>query len=142
MAASTENGFEAMAFAGNKTVKEQFDRAMAAFGEFNSFGKSNVEALVESVSKTGETVEKINSRVMSFSKDQMEEGVAVARRFASVKSVQELIELQTSFAKSSMDAYIGEVNALSDIYAGAVKEAVKPLNERMAAAAEAFQVAR
>lgn len=145
MAVKTETpfaGFENFTFAGNQAVKDQFDRTMSAFGEFNVFSKTNVDAVVESVTKAGEGVEQINSHVINYTKSQIEQNVAAARRFAGAKSVQELIEMHSDFAKTSLDAYLGEMNKLTDLCAGAMKDAVKPINERMSAAIELMQAQR
>jgi hypothetical protein len=56
--------------------------------------------------------------------------------------VQEVIELQTSFAKSALEAYLAEVNKASETAAVAFKESLTPLNARMTAAVEKFQAAR
>ena len=75
-------------------------------------------------------------------KQALEDGVQVAKKAATAKSVQELIELQSEWAKASLDAYMGEVNKLADLYATSVKDAIKPLNERVTAAVELFQAQR
>lgn len=136
------NGFETFAQVGNKAMKDQFEKAAAAFGELNAFSKENVEALVEAMSKTGKSMEEINAAVMAYSKQAMEDGVAAARRLAGAKSVQEILEVQSEFAKASFDAYIGEVNKMSDLVSGAMKDAIKPINARMTAAVEMFQAQR
>ena len=69
-------------------------------------------------------------------------GTANACSLAGAKSVQEVIELQTTYAKSALDAYIAEVSKMSDIVSSSVKDAVKPLNERVTAAVERLQAAR
>jgi phasin family protein len=128
--------------AGNQAMKEGFEKAVSAFGDFNSFSKENVEAVVESFTTAGKGIEAINANVASYTKAQMEGGVAAAKKLASVKSVQELFEVQTDYAKSAMDAYIGEMNKAADLYAKAVKDAVKPLNKRVSATVELFQAQR
>lgn len=145
MATAKTNGAEALetfATAGNKAFKDNFDKAMSAFGDFNSFGKENVEALVESFTKAGKSVEALNAEVMAYTKTQLEGGAAAAKKLAGARSLQELIELQTEYAKSSMDSYMGEVNKLTDLYSGAVKDAIKPINERVSAAVELMQASR
>ena len=40
----------------------------------------------------------------------MEDHVAAAKSLTTAKSVQEVVELQTTFAKSSLEAYLAEMN--------------------------------
>ncbi len=140
--AQTTEAFETFSTAGNKALKDGFEKAAAAFGDFNAFSKDNVEAFVASASSAGKGAEKINARVASYTKHAIEEGVEVAKKAATAKSVQELIELQSNWAKASLDSYMGEVNKLADLYASSLKDTMKPLNERMTAAVELFQAQR
>ena len=134
--------FESTTEKSTKAVNEGFEKAVASFGEINAFSKENVEAVVASVTTAGKGAEKFNAKVAEYAKQAMEDSVAAAKKLAGAKSVQEVIELQSTLAKSSMDTYIGEVNALADLYAASVKDAMKPLNDRVSAAVELFQAQR
>jgi phasin family protein len=140
--AQTTEAFESISTAGNKALKDGYEKAAAAFGDISAFSKSNVEAFVASASTAGKGAEKINARMASYAKQALEDGVEVAKKAATVKSVQELIELQSDYAKASLDTYMGEVNKLADLYATSMKDAMKPLNERVTAAVELFQAQR
>jgi phasin family protein len=140
--AQTAEAFETISTAGNKALKDGFEKAAAVFGDFNAFSKDNVEAFVASASTAGKGVEKINARFASFAKQALEDGVEVAKKAATAKSVQELIELQSSYAKSSLDTYMGEVNKLADLYTTSIKDAFKPLNDRVTAAVSLLQAQR
>ncbi len=145
MAAKTQTAdamLENMTAAGNKAFKDTFEKAVAAVGDMGAFSKHNVEAMVTSMTNAGKGVEQINAAVMAYTKTAMEESIETAKKMASAKSVQELIELQTEYAKHSMDAYMGEVNKVTDLYAGVMKDAFQPLNERVSAAVEMFQAQR
>ncbi|WP_309604659.1 TIGR01841 family phasin, partial [Phenylobacterium sp.] len=60
----------------------------------------------------------------------------------SAKSVQEVVELQTSFAKSALETYMAEMGRMSETVSASVKDSMKPLNERMTAMVERLQAAR
>jgi len=68
--------------------------------------------------------------------------MAAARSLGAARSVQEVIELQTTFAKTALEAYLAQVNKASETAAAAFKESLTPLNARMTAAVEKFQAAR
>ena len=71
-----------------------------------------------------------------------EDQVAAAKSLAGAKSVQEAMELQTTFAKSALEAYIAQMTKASEIVSASIKDSMKPLNERVSAAVEKFQAAR
>jgi phasin family protein len=78
---------------------------------------------------------------MAYSKKAMEDQVAAAKSLTGAKSVQEVVELQTAFAKSALEAYIAEVTKASETVSAAVKESFQPLNERVTALVEKIQAA-
>lgn len=134
--------YESFAAAGNKAVKEGVEKAISAFGEMNVFGKENVEAFVASMTTAGKGVEQVNSQFAAFAKQAMETSVDAAKKFSGAKSVQEVLELQTEMAKTSMESYLAEMHKVTDTLTGTMKDAVKPLNERVTAAVEIFQAQR
>jgi phasin family protein len=76
---------------------------------------------------------------VAFSKKAMETNMAAAKSIMSSKSVQEMMERQAEFAKSSFEAYVAELNKMSELMSGVTKDAIKPLNERFAAVGTIMQ---
>ncbi|XBQ15956.1 MAG: TIGR01841 family phasin [Oceanicaulis sp.] len=134
--------FETMTAASNEAVKEGFEKSLNAINEFSAFQKDTVDAVIASATATSKSIEEMNSATMAYAKKSMEDGVAAAKTMAGAKSVQELIEIQADYAKSSLDAYLSEVNKHTDLMSALVKDGFKPLNDRMAAAVEAMQSQR
>ena len=56
--------------------------------------------------------------------------------------MQELVELQTSWAKSAAETYLSEVTKMTDVFTASVKDSFKPINERVTASVEKFQATR
>jgi len=79
---------------------------------------------------------------MAYSKKALEGQVAAAKSLTGAKSVQEVVELQTAFAKSAFEAYIAEMTKASETVSASVKESFQPINERVTAFVEKVQGAR
>jgi phasin family protein len=144
-----ENGAEAIkttvdraAAAGQQAFKETVEKSLAGLGEMNATSKRNLEAVVESVTAATRGAETLGAQALAFSKKSFEDGVAAAQSLGSAKSVQEVVEIQTNFAKSAMETYLSEVTRWSDTVSASVKDSMKPLNERVTATVERFQSAR
>ena len=133
---------ERFAETGNQAFKESVEKSLSAFADLNSHSKRNMEAMVASVTAATKGAETLGATAMAYSKKSVEDQVAAAKSLSSAKSLQEAVELQTTFAKTSLDAYLAEVNRWSDIVAGSVRESLRPINERVSAAVEQFQTAR
>jgi len=56
--------------------------------------------------------------------------------------VQEVVELQTAFAKSALESYMAALGSMSETASASVKDSMKPLNERVTAVVERLQAAR
>lgn len=128
--------------AGNEAFKQGVDKSLNALTEMNTLGKKNIEAAVESVTAATRGAEALSAQALAYSKKSWEEGVSAAQALASAKSVQEVIELQTAFAKSAMEAYLSEVTKMTDTVQASVKDSFKPINERATAIVERVQSVR
>lgn len=140
-AKSATEAFETVTAASSEAVREHFDRGLAALSEASSFGKDNFEALVASATATQKGFETLSARYVAFSKAALENHVAATKSLMTSKSVQEFVEKQNEYAKSSFDAYVAEVTESADLVAGLAKEAFAPLNERVTAVGQIVQSA-
>ncbi len=133
---------EQFATAGNQAFKDNVEKSLATLNELNAHSKKNLEAVVASVTAATKGAEALGAQAMAYSKKSVEDQVAAAKALAGAKSVQEAVELQTAFVKSSMEAYMAELSKWGETVAGSVKDSVKPLNERVTATVEKLQAAK
>lgn len=133
---------EQFATAGNQAFKDNVEKSLAALNDMNAHSKKNLEAVVASVTAATKGAEALGAQAMAFSKTSVENQVAAAKALAGAKSVQEAVELQTAWVKSSMEAYMAEFARWGETVSGSVKDSVKPLNERVTATVEKLQAAK
>ena len=84
----------------------------------------------------------LTKQAAAYSRKSWEDGVAAAQQLTQARSVQEMIELQTSFTKSAIELYVAEMNKAAEVMTASVKDSFKPINERVTASVEKFQAAR
>ncbi len=142
MTETTTPSAENFAAAGNKAFKDTVEKSLGAIAEMNAHSKKNLEAVVASVTAATKGVETLGAHAMAFSKKAMEDQVAAAKTLSAAKSVQEVVELQTSFAKTAFEAYVAEMSKMAEMVSASVKDSVSPLNERVTALVERIQAAR
>lgn len=133
---------EQFSTAGNQAFKDGFEKSILALNDFNAQSKQNLEAAVASVTAAAKGAESLGAQAIAFSKKSVEDNVAAAKTLSGAKTVQDVIELQTAWAKSAMEGYLAEMNKASEIVAASVKDAVAPLNTRVTATIEKFQAVR
>ncbi len=128
--------------AGNQAFKDATDKSLAALNDLNAHSKKNVEALIASVTAATKGAEALGANALAFTKKAVEDQATAAKALTGARSVQEVVELQTAFAKSALEAYVAELNNASAIVSAAVKDSIKPLNERATTLVESVQSKR
>jgi len=141
-AKSATEAFEHMTGASNEAVRENIDRSLAAMSEASSFGKQNIEAWVASAAAAQKGFEALSARTVAFQKEAMEKHVAAAKSLMTSKSVQEFVEKQNDYAKSSFEAYVAELTTVSELVSGVAKETIAPINDRVNAVGQFIQTAQ
>jgi len=136
---SATEAFESVTASTSEAVRENIDRSIAAMSEVQAFGKQNVEAFIASASATQKGFETLSARTVAFQKQALENHVAAAKSLMTSKSVQEFVEKQNDYAKSSFEAYVAELTSLSDLVSGLTKEAFQPINDRVNAVGQLIQ---
>jgi phasin family protein len=122
--------------------KDGVEKTLAALNEANAHSQKNLEAVVASVTAAAKGAEALGAQAFAFSKTNLDNQVAAARSLASARSVQDVIELQTAFAKGALEAYMAQFGQVSETFSASVKDAMQPLNERVTATVERLQAVR
>jgi len=128
--------------AGNQAFKDAVEKSLSGLNEMNAHSKKNLEAVIASVTAAAKGAEALGAETVAFSKAAMENHVAAAKSLSSAKSVQEVVELQTGYAKAAMEAYMAQLGKASEIVSASLKDSLKPLNERVTATVETLQAVR
>jgi phasin family protein len=139
---TAKSATEQFALAGNKAFKDSFDKSFSTLTEMNTHSKKNFEAYVASMTAATKGAETLGAHVVAFSRKAAEDQVAAAKSLAGAKSVQEVIELQTGFAKTAFETYVAEMNKMAETVASSLKASASPINERVTAFVERIQTAR
>lgn len=134
--------FETFTAASNDAVKDGIEKSLTAMNELNAFHKNSVEAVIASATTASKGFEELNALAAGYAKKSVEDSMSAAKALASAKSVQEVIEIHSDYTKASLEAYLAEVNKVSDHVSSMMKDSLKPLNERFAAAVELLQSQR
>ena len=124
-------------------TKEQVDVAVkagtAAFRGYEDviqFNKETVEALLQSGTVFARGFQDLSKNMLNLAQASFDESVAASKAITGVKSLKELIDLQSGYAKSNFDKIVAEGSKLSEFSAKVTEEAIGPLNSRFNAAVE------
>ncbi|WP_207478201.1 phasin family protein [Arenibaculum pallidiluteum] len=133
--AATRNYEQVMSVARDQ-IEKTSQKFFRSYEELASFGKQNVDAVIQSQAIVAKGVEEMSRALIAFGQASLEVGVATGKAMIGVKTVRELVDLQTGFAKSSFDSLVAEGTKLSEIGVKVANEALEPINARVNAAVE------
>jgi phasin family protein len=128
--------------AGAKAFKDGVEKSLAGLNEAAAQSKQNMDALVASAAAAAQGAEALSAQVAAYGKCALEKHVETAKALSSARSVQEVMELQTAYAKSSVETYVAEMGRASETFAAMLKDAFRPINARVTSAVETLQASR
>lgn len=116
--------------------REAIEHGMKSVDEIAGMARVNVEAMLASSRAAAQGIEAIAREVADFSRKSFEETTAAARAMTTVKTPNELMQLQNDFAKTQFDAAVAEMSKLSETMVKLMGEVFEPMQARAAAAAD------
>ena len=121
-------------------TKEQFEKAggsmFKGFDDVAAFGKDNIDAVVTAGNIATKGWQDLGAAWFAFAKGTADNSVANMQALMSVKTPQELVNIQSTFAKSTFDSIVTESSKLSEMGVKVTNEALAPINARVNATVE------
>lgn len=121
-------------------TKEQVERTSKAmfkgYGDFASLGQDNVDAMVRSGTIMAKGLEVLGNEMMAFARTSMEDNVAATKALFGVKSVRELVDMQTEYTRKNMNQFLAESAKLTELSVKVANEAMEPIQARVNVAVE------
>ncbi len=142
---------EAAVKAGNEAAAQNYERMMAvsqeqveqtssamfkSYDETNALNKANVDAMVRSNAALAKGLESLGNELMSFAQSSIEANIATAKALFGAKTLREVADLQTDFARSSFDKALAESAKIGEMSVKVTNEALQPLQTRTNATVE------
>lgn len=109
---------------GMKTAAAQIEKATA-------MGKENVEAVVQSTTIVAKGCEELSKNLWGWMQSMTEQSMATSKQALAVKTMRELVELQTSYLRNLVDQSMTETTKMSEIGARVANQAMEPINRRV-----------
>ena len=102
--------------------------------EFQRVGKDGFDAAVSSFGEVNKGLQVIVAEVTEYTKRAFADGTHAFEQLLGAKSFEQVIEIQSQYAKKAYDTYIAEFSKLSQMYAGLTRNASKPVEQAVAKA--------
>lgn len=122
-------------------TREALDKSTKAAEELGSFTRENVEAFVESGKIAAKGFETLTQSAIELAKKNGEAATTAFKSFSSAKSANELLQLQSDFARTQFDKFIADSSKMTEAFVKLSNDVFEPISSRFAVAADKFKTA-
>jgi phasin family protein len=119
-------------------LKEGTQRAMKTAEQIAHFSQGNVEAFVKSSQIWATGLQDISKLMAANAKTTMDETMSTFKALTTVKSLKEAFDLQTNFARASLEKAVSESGKITEHSLKVAEQALAPISARVNAAVETF----
>lgn len=100
--------------------------------EMQKAGKDGFEAVASSLGEANKGFQLIAAEIAAYSKKAFEDGTRAFEQLLGAKSFEQVIEIQSQYARMAYEAWIAELSKLGQMYAGLTREVSKPVERATA----------
>src|SRR5208282_363932 len=132
--ASTEvatKNYEKAFAATQEQLEKATNAAFQSYDELTALGKESLDALVRASTVLVKGFETLGKEVASYNQTSIEKGVANAQALFGVKTLRELVELQTGMARETFDSLVEQGTKLGELSVKVANEAFGPIQEQL-----------
>ncbi len=134
------NGKAAMEKVAAKS-KEAVEASMKNMEELTEISRANVEALIASAKAATAGVEQVMTHLTESSKKSFEDTTAMVKTLASAKTPNELMQLQSDFAKAQFDNAVADYSKLTEMMIKLAGEVMEPVQNQVAVVTDKLKAA-
>lgn len=127
--ASTE-GYEQAFVMGKEQVENASNALARSYDDIATLNKKSVEAMMMAGNIWAKGYEDLGKAYFSYAQDSAERGTEAAKAMMTAKTVQDVVNVQTDFAKQRFDHFVAEGTKMSEMSAKVATEAMEPLQQQ------------
>jgi hypothetical protein len=99
--------------------------------DFQKLGQANMDATVKIWGDWSKGWQAIAAELTDYTKRSFEDGTQTFEKLIAAKSLEQAVEIQTSFAKRAYDEYMHQLSKIGGMYAELAKDAYKPVERAL-----------
>ena len=97
--------------------------------DLQKLGQVNAEGYMKGFGEFSKGWQTLAAEITDYTKRSFEEGTAAVEKLMTAKSLDQAVEIQTSFAKRAYDEYMAQLTKVGTLYADLAKDAIKPFEK-------------
>ena len=109
-------------------------KMMAGVEQMQKASKENLDSMMETFGTFSKSMQAIAVEMADYSKKSFETNSAMMEKLMGAKSLDKAIEIQTDYAKTAYEGYVGQMTKMGELYADLAKDTYKPFEAMIAKA--------
>ena len=101
--------------------------------DFNKFGQVGLDNALKMWGEWAKSWQAVTAEMSDYTKRSFEDGTKTFEKLATARTIEQVMEIQASYAKRAYDDYFQQVTRLTSMYTDIARDSTKPL-ERLAGA--------
>ncbi|MCH7863702.1 MAG: phasin family protein [Proteobacteria bacterium] len=132
--ANAAESIEAAMGAGKETIETAVKAGADAFKGYEdavAYSKANVDAVMKANAIFVKGFQDINKVLFGLAQESIEDNVAASKKFLGCKTVQDVVEIQTSLASSNYAKVLKDGGKITDMSVKLAEESGQPIAKRV-----------
>jgi len=101
------------------------------FDDMQRMNQAGVDTAMRMMGEWGKNWQAIAAEMTDYTKRSFEDGTQTLEKLMSVKSVEQVLEIQSSYARRAYEDYMHQMSKIGTMYGELAKEAYKPVERAM-----------
>ena len=101
------------------------------FDDFQKMNQGGIESAVKVMGEWNKGWQAIAAEITDYSKRSFEDGTQTMEKLMTAKSIEQAVEIQTTFAKRAYDEYMHQMQKIGGMYSEFAKDAYRPVERAM-----------
>lgn len=101
------------------------------YDDMQRINQAGVDSAMKMMGEWGKNWQAIAAEMTDYTKRSFEDGTKTLEKLMSAKSMEQALEIQSTYAKRSYDDYMQQITKLGGMYTELAKEAYRPVEKAM-----------
>ncbi len=97
--------------------------------DFSKIGQANVDNALKMWGEWAKSWQAVTAEMSDYTKRSFEDGTKTFEKLAAARTFEQLMEIQSGYAKRCCDDYMQQMTKLGSMYATMAKDSAKPFEQ-------------
>lgn len=97
--------------------------------DISKMGQASMDGALKMWGEWTKSLQAVTAEMTDYTKRSFEDGTKTFEKLTTARTLEQVMEIQTSYAKRSYDSYVQQMTRLGTMYADMAKDSAKPFEQ-------------